>query len=184
VFHGRDVFAPAAAHLAAVRALDACGTPVDATTLARIAIEDAEVERGRIHGEVLDVDRFGNVRLNIRPADLDRAGFVIGSMVEVATTAGSVRTRRITAYSDVRPGEYGLLVDAWDWAAVIRYELSAADGMGITRGEPVWLATGDQPGGRPREPGDRPPGGPTRGVSCRIPRRTRARRRRCPAIGP
>lgn len=143
VFHGRDVFAPAAAHLAAGRPLGACGRPIDATSLTRITIEDAEVEPGRIHGEVLDVDRFGNVRLNVRPADLERAGFTLGSLVEIATTAGSVRARRVTAYGDVRPGEYGLLVDAWDWAAVIRYELSAADGMGITRGDPVWLARGD-----------------------------------------
>ncbi|MEO5965980.1 MAG: SAM hydroxide adenosyltransferase [Candidatus Limnocylindrales bacterium] len=87
----------------------------------------------------MGVDRFGNIRLSARPADLDRAGFSVGSMVEVATTAMSVRARRIVAYGDVRPGEYGMLVDAWDWVSIIRYEASAASGMGVTRGDPVWI---------------------------------------------
>ena len=33
-----------------------------------------------------------------------------------------------------------MLVDAWDWVAVIRFEASAADGMAVTRGDPVWIA--------------------------------------------
>ena len=37
-------------------------------------------------------------------------------------------------------GEYGMLVDAWDWVSVIRYEASAAAGMGVTRGDPIWIA--------------------------------------------
>jgi S-adenosylmethionine hydrolase len=141
VFHGRDLFAPAAAHIAAGMPLEKLGRPIDPSLLAVLELEDAESSPGRIHGAVVDVDRFGNIRLTARPSDLDRAGFDIGSMVEVATTATSIRARRIVAYSDVRPGEYGMLVDAWDWVSIIRYEASAAAGMGITRGDPVWIAT-------------------------------------------
>jgi S-adenosylmethionine hydrolase len=140
VFHGRDVFAPAAAHLAAGVPLEQLGPWMDVSALQTLEVEDAESEPGRIHGSVVDVDRFGNIRLSARPADLERAGFRIGTMVEVATTATSIRARRIVAYSDVMPGEYGMLVDAWDWVSVIRYEASAATGMGVTRGDPVWIA--------------------------------------------
>ena len=140
VFHGRDLFAPAAAHLAAGMPIEQLGTAVDPSALLTLELEDAESEPGRIHGSVVDVDRFGNIRLSARPADLERAGFRVGTMVEVATTATSIRARRIVAYSDVRPGEYGMLVDAWDWVSVIRYEASAAAGMGVTRGDPVWIA--------------------------------------------
>jgi S-adenosylmethionine hydrolase len=140
VFHGRDVFAPAAGHLAAGTALDAIGSPIDPAGLTSLSIEDAEATVGRVHGSVLDVDRFGNIRLNVRPAHLETARLEVGSYVEVATTATSVRARRIVAYSDVRPGEYGMLVDAWDWVAVIRYEASAAAAMSVTRGDPVWIA--------------------------------------------
>jgi S-adenosylmethionine hydrolase len=88
---------------------------------------------------VIDVDRFGNIRLNARPADLEKAGFGVGSVLEVATTATSIRATRIVAYADVKPGQYGMLVDAWDWVSVIRFEASAADGMGVARGDPVWI---------------------------------------------
>ena len=144
----RDVFAPAAAHLAAGAPLDRLGVALDPGDPGDDELEDAESEPGKIHGLVVDVDRFGNIRLNARPADLDKAGFGVGSMVEVATTATSVRARRIVAYGDVEPGEYGMLLDAWDWVAVIRFEASAADGMAVTRGDPVWIALADEPSGR------------------------------------
>jgi S-adenosylmethionine hydrolase len=140
VFHGRDVFAPAAARLAAGAALTSLGTPIDPAGLVAIAVDDAEAQPGRVHGSVLDVDRFGNIRLNIRPADLDTAGLAVGSDVEVATAAGSTRARRIVVYSDVRPGEYGMLVDAWDWVSIIRFEASAAAGMVVGRGDPIWIS--------------------------------------------
>jgi S-adenosyl-L-methionine hydrolase (adenosine-forming) len=140
VFHGRDVFAPAAAHIAAGMPLEQVGQRLDPGILQVLELEDAEAEPGRVHGAVVDVDRFGNIRLSARPADLERAGFRVGTMVEIATTATSIRARRIVAYSDVRPGEYGLLVDAWDWVSVIRYEASAAAGMGVPWGDPVWIA--------------------------------------------
>ena len=75
----RDVFAPAAAHLAAGAPIDRLGTPLDPAILETITLEDAESEPGKIHGSVVDVDRFGNIRLNARPADLDKAGFGSGS---------------------------------------------------------------------------------------------------------
>ena len=107
VFHGRDVFAPAAAHIAAGMPLEKLGTAVDTSVLQVLELEVAEAEPGRIHGAVVDVDRFGNIRLSARPSDLERAGFSVGTMVEIATTATSIRARRIVAYSDVRRASTG-----------------------------------------------------------------------------
>jgi S-adenosylmethionine hydrolase len=143
VFHGRDVFAPAAGHLAAGKPLETVGSAIDVAQLTSLEIEDAEAQPGRIHGSVLDVDRFGNIRLNVRPPDLETARLGIGALVEVATTGTSIRARRIVAYSDVRPGEYGMLVDAWDWVSIIRFEASAAAAMSVTRGDPIWIALAD-----------------------------------------
>ena len=140
VFHGRDVFAPAAALLANGTALDRVGSPLDPSALTVLELDDAEAEPGRIKGQVVDVDRFGNVRLNVRPADLEKARLGVGMMVEVATTAVSIRARRVVAYGDVQAGEFGMLVDAWDWVSVIRYEASAALAMDVTRGDPVWIS--------------------------------------------
>ena len=143
VFHGRDLFAPAAAMLAAGQPLESLGSPVALSELVTLTVADPEVRLGNIAAEVMDVDRFGNVRLNVRPGDLDVAGFTIGAVVEIASSETSVRARRVTHYSEVGSGEYGLLADAWDWASIIRYEANAAGGLGLTRGEPVWIASAD-----------------------------------------
>lgn len=140
VFHGRDIFAPAAAHLAAGTPLARIGRPIEPGDLTTVTIPSAEAEPGRIKGEVLDIDRFGNVRLNVQGEALATAGFEVGGSVEVATASGSVRARCIVAYAEVEPNEYGLLVDAWDHLSVVRYEASAAAGLDVGRGDPIWIA--------------------------------------------
>jgi S-adenosylmethionine hydrolase len=143
VFHGRDIFAPAAALLADGAPLESLGSPVPLSTLMTLTMVEPEITPGRIAAYVLEVDRFGNLRLNVRPGDLDAAGFTLGSTVEVASASASVRARRVVLYSDVGSGDYGLLADAWDWASVIRFEANASAGLGAGRGDPVWIATAD-----------------------------------------
>ena len=137
VFHGRDVFAPAAAHLAAGMPLEQLGAAVDPSILQTLELEDAESEPGRIHGSVVDVDRFGNIRLSARPGrpgagGLPASGRWSRSRRPRPRSAPGASSRTATS----SPGEYGMLVDAWDWVSVIRYEASAAAGMGVTRGRP------------------------------------------------
>src|SRR6188474_2492682 len=61
-FHGRDLFAPAAAHLANGVPLDDLGPPIAADALARLDLPEAEVGTSRIRSTVLATDRFGNVQ--------------------------------------------------------------------------------------------------------------------------
>src|SRR5881227_27397 len=65
-FHGRDLFAPAAAHLAAGVALEELGPPVDPDELVRLDLPEPEVGQNRIRANAMVVDRFGNVSLNLR----------------------------------------------------------------------------------------------------------------------
>ena len=139
VFHGRDVFAPAAAHLAAGADLVALGPEVAVSDLAEVRVAEPEVERGKISGEVLDVDRFGNVRLNVRPSHVAAAGLQDASVLHVATLGEEADAPRITTYGRVGVGEYGVIVDAWEWLAIIRYEANAAADLGVQSGDVVWL---------------------------------------------
>jgi S-adenosylmethionine hydrolase len=139
VFHGRDVFAPAAAHLAAGMDLDGLGPQVPVESLVELKLAEPEVERGRIVGEVLDIDRFGNVRLNIRPAHLKAAGLDDAAVLEIATTGQVARCLRVASYGQVEVGAYGILVDAWEWMAIMRYEANAAADLGVRAGDPIWL---------------------------------------------
>lgn len=70
VFHGRDVFAPAAAHLALGVPLHAFGSPVNPADLVRLDLPPAEVARGALHTAVVYVDSFGNLKLAGETADL------------------------------------------------------------------------------------------------------------------
>lgn len=142
VFHGRDVFAPAAAHLASGGDLSALGPPAQLSDLTEVRVAEPEVERGRIIGEVLDIDRFGNVRLNVRPSHLVAAALEDASVLHVATQAGEADAPRIRTYGGVEPGAYGVLVDAWNWMAVIRYEANAAAELGVQPGDSIWLTEG------------------------------------------
>ena len=73
-FHGRDLFSPAAAHLAAGVPLEALGPPVDPDELVRVDIPKPEVGQNRIRTVVLGVDRFGNAALNVNREHLGTPG--------------------------------------------------------------------------------------------------------------
>src|SRR5215475_13285104 len=83
-FAGRDVMAPAAAHLATGVSITALGPQIDPVTLtpALVPLPDDEGD-GRIVGEVLWVDRYGNCQLNVAPEQLTLSGVAIGDSVEV-----------------------------------------------------------------------------------------------------
>jgi S-adenosylmethionine hydrolase len=142
-FHARDVLAPAAAHLAAGVAIDTLGPPVDPATLAQMTIPEPTIEHGKIECEVLDLNRFGNVLLNVRESDLVESGVGQDGVVQIDATSGSASARRVSTYGDVESGEWGLIVDPRGWALVIRGNpANAAEGLGsVAPGDPIWLTT-------------------------------------------
>jgi S-adenosylmethionine hydrolase len=140
-FHARDVLAPAAAHLAAGVALETLGPEIDPATLAAMTIPEPRVEPERIECEVLDLNRFGNVLLNVRTAHLANAGLDHAPAVQIDATSGSARAQWGSTYADVEPGDWGLIVDPRGWVLVIRGNPgNAADGLGgVGPGDPIWL---------------------------------------------
>ena len=101
------------------------------------------MERGKVSGEVLDVDRFGNVRLNVRTSHLAAAGLADASAIHIATLGREADAPRIKTYGSVGVGQYGVIVDAWEWIAIIRYEANAAAELGVQAGDVVWLTAAD-----------------------------------------
>jgi S-adenosylmethionine hydrolase len=97
-FHGRDLFAPAAARIAAGAALSEAGPPVDPGTLVRLPDPIVTVGDGWLEAEVMTIDRFGNVQLAAGGATL--AGLGTDLLI-----AGNVRARRGTTFQDVAAGE-------------------------------------------------------------------------------
>jgi S-adenosylmethionine hydrolase len=140
-FHARDVLAPAAAHLAGGAPLETLGPAIDSATLAELAIPEPMVEREKIECEVLDLNRFGNILLNVRTSHLADAGLDQVPTVQIDATSGSARAHWGSTYADVEPGGWGLIVDPRGWALVIRGNPgNAADGLGgVGPGDPIWL---------------------------------------------
>jgi S-adenosylmethionine hydrolase len=140
-FHARDVLAPAAAHLAVGVDLEALGPAIEPSTLAELLIPEARVEPGKIECEVLDLNRFGNVLLNVRERQFAEARFDGAREIQIDSTSASGRAQRVSTYSDVGAGDWGLIVDPRGWLLVIRGNpANAAEGLGsVSPGDPIWL---------------------------------------------
>lgn len=126
-FHGRDVFAPAAAHLATGGSLESLGEPMAAPVVRRTP-EARRLEDGGIAGEVIAVDRFGNAITNLmtlRPA----------RWVEVA----GVRLPLVRTYAEVGVGEPAALVGSSGLVEIAVREGSASAALGLDRGTTVVL---------------------------------------------
>jgi S-adenosyl-L-methionine hydrolase (adenosine-forming) len=129
-FHGRDIFAPVAAEIAAGRLPpDALG-PIVAELIPGW-LEEPTVSEGQVAGTVVTIDNFGNLLTNIE-ADLLPA---LGPSVVVRAGGHEIPLRR--TYPDVRPGDYLALVNSFGVVEVARAERSAAEGLGLDRGAPV-----------------------------------------------
>ncbi len=134
-FHGRDIFAPAAAHLASGVAITDLGPAVDPAALAPSPIRDPVVEDGALHSTVVYVDTFGNVKLAGLRSDLEAA---LGPLtpgdplrLDVAAsggTAGSVTipTTWRSTFGDVAAGETLVYEDSYRRICLAAREADAA----------------------------------------------------------
>jgi S-adenosylmethionine hydrolase len=139
-FHGRDVFAPAAAHLALERPFEDLGPSIDPATLVRADVPVSEVGLGLLRTEVLGIDRFGNVRLWAQGEDLSRAG--LNGRVELRSAAlrEAAPAQVVSTFAEVPDGvAAGVLVDSGGRIAVVRFGESAAEHLGLAVGDPVEL---------------------------------------------
>jgi S-adenosylmethionine hydrolase len=137
-FHGRDVFAPAAARLASGADFGSLGPEIDVSTLVTVAMPRPQVADGQIRCAVLAIDRFGNVQLAAREADLTDAG--LGDRDELmldTDEAGTITLRRARTFSDVGPGQAALIVDSAGWLAAAVNGGHLAEALRIGVGDPV-----------------------------------------------
>jgi S-adenosylmethionine hydrolase len=112
-FHGRDLFAPVAAHLAAGAELMDAGEPVEVEGLAAVELPMARVEDGALVAHALVVDRFGNVGLGVDHARLAGTGLRLGGTVEIEVHGERYLATFAQTFADVRPGEVLVYEDAY-----------------------------------------------------------------------
>jgi S-adenosylmethionine hydrolase len=128
-FHGRDIFAPLAAELAAGRRrLEELGETVSG--LVPSWVEEPTVEARSVSGVVITIDHFGNLITNIDAALIERFRLPL-------VHAGNHSFPLLRTYGDTPPGEYLALVNSFGVVEIARAQESAAEGLGLSRGAPV-----------------------------------------------
>jgi len=131
-FHGRDIFAPVAAHLAR-------GMPIESVGPHIVDFLDKPLPKprllgGRLVGVVLRIDKFGNIITNIRRENLP-SGFSI-------KVAGLSITRLCSSFSEAESGELFAIEGSTGYIELALNQDSAAERLNVERGEEIELETG------------------------------------------
>ncbi len=135
-FDGRDVFAPAAAHLGLGVPLAELGSPIDPVQLLPGLLPVGEPhEDGSFTAEILWIDRFGNAQLNLGPDDL--VGWP--EVVEVSGGRVNRNAARVRAFADIPAGGFGLLTDSYGLLALAIDRGSAAAELELSEGDELVL---------------------------------------------
>jgi S-adenosylmethionine hydrolase len=138
-FHGRDLFSPAAAHLAAGVAREELGPAVDPEELVRIEIPQPEVGQNRIRVVVLGVDRFGNVSLNLRREHLEHAELAAGTRVELTCRGDRFFAVSARTFADAPRGSLILYEDSYGSLSLAVSRGSAAELLRVAEGGEIVL---------------------------------------------
>jgi S-adenosyl-L-methionine hydrolase (adenosine-forming) len=139
-FHGRDIFMPVAAHLAAGKDLAVAGDEIDLADLVTLPAPTSRVHDGEAEGEVMSVDRFGNVQLSIVAADVGELGIGYGSPLVVRAGRRQLTVPFLETFAAVAPGE---IVAFTDSAGLISLAVNAGDAasqLGLPPGAHVRLS--------------------------------------------
>lgn len=131
-FHGRDIFAPAAAHLAAGVSLHDLGEAIDPASLIRISIPPVEITETKALGHVQHVDRFGNIITTI-PVE------AVQDVSWQALQVGEVEIPFRRTYGDVKIGHALALVGSHGWVEIAVNGSSAQERLRLAVGDEVRL---------------------------------------------
>ncbi len=140
-FHGRDVFAPAAAHLAAGAPIETMGP--SARSMKRIRSPRPSVRTGpTLGGRIVYVDRFGNLVTNVGPEDIRRA-FPRMKLENLVVTCGGARMIGIVeTYADAPAGEALALFGSFNLMEIAVRNGDAASRLGVGRGDGIGIGRG------------------------------------------
>lgn len=145
-FHGRDLFAPAAAHLAAGVSPAELGPPIDPDALVRLDLPEPRIVEGTIEATMLYVDSFGNIALNLARDDVERVGIVPGARLELDLAGEQYYATAARTFADARAGDVILYEDSYRNMSVA---ISRGNAAALLHAEPGGTLRIRQVGGRP-----------------------------------
>ncbi len=140
-FHGRDIFAPVAAHLSLGVEPAAFGEQIDDYVRLHLP-RPSPSGASSLRGEILHIDRFGNLISNIARADLERLAAERPITALLARIAGS-RVPIVAYYAQVAPGAPGAVIGSSDYLEIFVHQGDASRFLGIGRGSEVVVSLED-----------------------------------------
>ena len=149
-FHGRDIFAPMAAHLAMGTPLRDVGPTIDPATLVRLTWPEPVVRAGELDSVITHVLIFGNVTIAGTPADLERA---VGPLtagraiaIEFPASDGRASVRETTVWAETFGngpiGDSLLMADSEGDLSFADNQGNAAERLGLAVDRPVRIRAG------------------------------------------
>jgi len=138
-FHGRDLFAPVAARLAAGATLEDAGEAIDAASLVAPEASAPVVEEGHVRAHVVYVDRYGNAALDVNHSMLPGTGLRLGRRAWVGAGGITLDAVYSVTFSDVSPGQLILYEDSYRSLALAVNRGSAAEVLDLSAGVEVTL---------------------------------------------
>ena len=138
-FAGRDIFASVVGHLCAGIDLEEFGQTIDPATLLPGLLPISREEDGAIVAEVLWVDHYGNVQLNVDADEID----TLGEPVSIAHGDKTRVVRRAATYAAVKPGDIGIVIDAYGLVSLAADQSSAAEALRLHAGDTVTIRSVD-----------------------------------------
>ena len=138
-FAGRDIFGPAAAHIASGVDLLDLGEEVEVSSLVPGLMPITSKEDDGLHAEVLWVDQYGNAQINLDPAELEIKENEINHF-EITTSGLTRIAKKVNNFEELSGGELGLTIDSYGLVALVIGRGSAADEMKISIGNQVIIS--------------------------------------------
>ena len=134
-FHGRDIFAPVAAYLSLGKGIDAFGKRQD--SLKKIALPMPLVKKDQLIGEVVYIDKFGNLVTNIDEAQFNR--FIGNNSAQLSIKGRHIKTLA-KSYADVRPGRPVMIFGSFGLLEISLSYACAQKILGAKKGTVVSLS--------------------------------------------
>lgn len=140
-FNGRDIFAPAAAYLAKGVKLDKFGPEIKKAEIGLSPIPPIVLFSNRLGCEVIDIDRFGTVRLNCGFGDLSRANVMLGKTVKLKINKNELLIDFVKTFGDVKKDKPAMLIDSSGFVCLtlnqgnfsLKFNLKTGDKVDISR---------------------------------------------------